>query len=137
MLLAARLPVSIKMERKEEARSIRRLNWEVQQRRRSDSEDNYLVNLFVVVAETGSWFWFGRERRVSRSHDRMGFWNQPSGPRMEVMRSILVHCTSSPHPPFTTISCLPPSSCSLYFQFFSSSLYSMHQIQKSVLASAG
>ena len=29
---------------------------------------------------------------------------QPSGPRMEVMRSILVHCTPSHHPPFTSSS---------------------------------
>ena len=106
MLLAARLPVSIKsFKNSREVNLDWRLNWEVQKRRRSD--DRRTTILFVVVAETGSWFWFGQERRVSRSHDRMGFWNQPSGPRMEVMRSILVHCTSS-HPPFT-ISCLPPA----------------------------
>ena len=52
-------------------------------------------------------FGSGKKRRVSRSHDRMGLRNQPSGPRIEVTRSILVHCTSS-HPPFT-IFCLPPA----------------------------
>ena len=102
MLLAAKLPLSIKsFKNSREVNLDWRLNWEVQKRRRS--EDDYLVccgrrDRFLVLVRARSAEFPG----PTAGWDLRNY--QPSGPRMEVMRSILVHCTPSHHPPFTSSS---------------------------------
>ena len=130
MLLVAKLPVSIKSFKNsregKEARSIRWLNSEDQ----SKGAGQLSCCGIVVVAETGSWFWFGQaqsfqvprqdgilESTLRSSNGGYEGANQVHFGTLHFFSSAIHHLLSS-------------SSCSLYFQFFSSSLYSMHQIQK-------